>query len=269
MEEAVKERPMPTGEGLTFEKVWAMFQETDRKFQEDRKQQQEWQDKQRQEWQEKWQKEAEERRKEAEERQKEAEERRKEAEERRKEAEEQRKEAEEQRKEAEERQKKLDRQFDEMAKQRKLYDKKIGDLHNSFGKLAEHLVLPGITKRFNELGFHFQEIFQGSHKLVDSEGEVLAEIDILLENGETVIAVEVKTKPDEEDIERHIERVEILRDFRLHKKNERKKVMGAMAGAIFPKHVKDAAYKAGLYVIVQSGDTMKIEMPSGWKPREW
>ena len=28
------ERPMPTGEGLTFEKVWEMFQETDRKFQE-------------------------------------------------------------------------------------------------------------------------------------------------------------------------------------------------------------------------------------------
>jgi hypothetical protein len=32
MTEAVKERPMPSGEGLTFEKVWAMFQETDRKF---------------------------------------------------------------------------------------------------------------------------------------------------------------------------------------------------------------------------------------------
>ena len=30
MEAVVTERPMPTGEGLTFEKVWAMFQETDR-----------------------------------------------------------------------------------------------------------------------------------------------------------------------------------------------------------------------------------------------
>jgi len=28
MDTAVVERPMPTGEGLTFEKVWAMFQET-------------------------------------------------------------------------------------------------------------------------------------------------------------------------------------------------------------------------------------------------
>jgi len=35
------ERPIPTGEGLTFEKVWAMFQETDRKFQETREQMEE------------------------------------------------------------------------------------------------------------------------------------------------------------------------------------------------------------------------------------
>ena len=34
MEMTVTERPMPTGEGLTFEKVWAMSQETDRKLQE-------------------------------------------------------------------------------------------------------------------------------------------------------------------------------------------------------------------------------------------
>jgi len=27
MDTAVMERPMPTGEGLTFEKVWAIFQE--------------------------------------------------------------------------------------------------------------------------------------------------------------------------------------------------------------------------------------------------
>ena len=40
MEATFTERPIPTGEGLTFEKVWAMFQETDRKMWEtDRKMQ--------------------------------------------------------------------------------------------------------------------------------------------------------------------------------------------------------------------------------------
>jgi len=34
MDTTVIERPVPTGEGLTFEKVWAMFQETDRQMKE-------------------------------------------------------------------------------------------------------------------------------------------------------------------------------------------------------------------------------------------
>jgi hypothetical protein len=38
MTTAVTERPMPTGEGLTFEKVWAMFQETDKQIKETDKQ---------------------------------------------------------------------------------------------------------------------------------------------------------------------------------------------------------------------------------------
>jgi hypothetical protein len=30
-----------------------------------------------------------------------------------------------------------------------------------------------------------------------------------------------------------------------------------------------AALEAGLYVIVQSGDTMKLKIPEGFQPREW
>jgi hypothetical protein len=31
----------------------------------------------------------------------------------------------------------------------------------------------------------------------------------------------------------------------------------------------EAAIEAGLYVIVQSGDTMTINVPPDFKPREW
>ena len=33
MKATVTNRPPPTGEGLTFEKVWAMFQESERRIQ--------------------------------------------------------------------------------------------------------------------------------------------------------------------------------------------------------------------------------------------
>ena len=82
------------------------------------------------------------------------------------------------------------------------------------------------------------------------------------------MAVEVKATPAVKDVEHHIKRLEILSDH-YRKKNEYRKVQGAIAGAIFGKTEKEATLEAGFYVIEQSGDTMKIEVPAGFTPREW
>jgi hypothetical protein len=147
-------------------------------------------------------------------------------------------------------------------------DKQIGDLGNRFGELAEHLVAPGIAKRFNELGYHFDDVIAERVRLVDRSGKILTEIDLLLENGDYSIAVEVKTRPKEKDAEHHIKRLEILRE-RKDKRGDNRKIRGAIAGAVFSKEAKAAAIAAGLYVIEQSGDTMKISVPEGFTPREW
>jgi len=70
------------------------------------------------------------------------------------------------------------------------------------------------------------------------------------------------------DVEQHIKRLEILREFRGRRHDERK-IQGAIAGAIFGVAEKKATLEAGLYVVEQSGDTMKIEVPPGFVPREW
>jgi hypothetical protein len=194
MTEAVKERPLPTGEGLTFEKVWAMFQETREQFQEAKL------------------------------------------------------------------------MILETGKQIKQNNEQYGDLSRRFGEVVEHLVAPGIEEKFNEMGYHFSEVHDGNNKIKDENGEIKAQIDILFENGETVLAVEVKSKPNNKDINEHIKRLKVLREKR-REKNDGRKIIGAIAGAVFKDNVKEAAQKAGFYVIVQSGDTMKIDMPEGWAPR--
>ena len=203
--------PPPTGEGLTFEKVWAMFQETRLQFQEENA----------------------------------------------------------------ERHREIDRQMAETRLQMQETDKRLdrlskqmGDLHNRFGEMAEHLVAPGIAKRFNELGFRFDIMAPGGLKIKDENGNVKAQIDLLLENGEYVAAVEIKSKPAEKDIELHIQRMSVLRE-RKKKEYEGRKILGAIAGAVFPDSVQKAAAEAGLYALVQSGDTVKMELPEGFKPGEW
>jgi hypothetical protein len=39
--------------------------------------------------------------------------------------------------------------------------------------------------------------------------------------------------------------------------------------SVYNSLCKEAAIEARLYAIVQSGDTMQIEVPEGFTPREW
>ena len=153
-------------------------------------------------------------------------------------------------------------------KQLKKTEKIVGGLSNRFGEMAENMVKPGIYKRFNELGYHFDTRSPGGHVIDGEDGKTKAEIDLLLENGDTLMAVEVKATPKIKHIAEHIKRLEILRDYR-RKRNDSRHVEGAVAGAIFGVEEKKATIEAGLYVIEQSGDTMKIEVPEGFVPKRW
>ncbi|MDR3170974.1 MAG: hypothetical protein LBU17_05005 [Treponema sp.] len=164
--------------------------------------------------------------------------------------------------------KETDKKFQETAQQIKDLNQQMGGLHNSFGDLAEHLVAPGIAEKFNALGYHFDSIAPGGKKILDEQGKLLAQIDLLLENREYSVAVEVKSRPKEDDIMKHIKRLETLRQY-MDKHHDSRIIRGALAGAVFPENVKEAAIEAGLYVIVQSGDTMQIEAEEGFIPQEW
>jgi len=160
-----------------------------------------------------------------------------------------------------------DRLIKENAKQMKITDRKVGELSNRFGELAEHLVAPSIREKFNELGFSFGEVSRDK-EIVDAEGNSVAEVDILLENGDTVMVVEIKAKPSEKDVKEHIQRMEILRR-RADARNDKRTFQGAIAGAIMGKAVRSHILKNGLYVIEQTGDTVKISIPEGFKARSW
>ena len=176
--------------------------------------------------------------------------------------------AKERMKEAELQNKEFDRRIQEIDRILKRNSKQMGDLHRRFGQLAEHLVAPNINKRFNELGYHFGSYSPGGQRIENEQGKILTEIDLLLENGKTIMAVEVKVKPALKDVEHHIKRLEILSEHR-RKINDMRKVQGAIAGAIFGIEEKKAVIDAGFFVIEQTGDTMKIEVPDGFVPREW
>jgi hypothetical protein len=160
-----------------------------------------------------------------------------------------------------------DRRLKETSQLVKETSRSIGGLNNSFGELAEHLVAPNIKEKFNALGYHFKGIAE-NQRIENEQGQVIAEIDILLENSDYIVAVEVKSKPKNADIDNLVRRLEILRKYK-DENNDKRKIRGAIAGAVFHDPVKSAILEAGFYVIEQTGDTVMINVPEGFKPKEW
>jgi hypothetical protein len=138
--------------------------------------------------------------------------------------------------------------------------RQMGNLGNKLGSVVEHMLIPGIEEKFNELGYTFENI-STDMKMKDSSGNTYAELDIVLENGEYVMLIEVKTDLKIEDVKNHSERLQTIR--RRGRKWQDKKLLGAVSAAIVENNVRDYAKKNGFFVISQSGDTMRIDKPEG------
>jgi hypothetical protein len=160
----------------------------------------------------------------------------------------------------------MEAQFKETDKQIQSLSKRFGDLGNSFGEVVEYMVAPGIADRFNERGYHFHGVYPGGLEVQDEQGRTLTEVDILLENDDFIIAVEVKSKPVFKDIAHHIKRLQILQRYFSKNPGFHKKIAGALAGATFSNDLKQAAIEAGLYVIVPSGSSIKLDIPQNFEP---
>jgi len=171
-------------------------------------------------------------------------------------------------KETNEQMKETDRRMEKTRLENEEIGRRMGYLNNRFGEIAEHLVAPGIVKKFNELGYKYTGCHSRGFIVHDEKGNIAAEVDILMENGASIMAVEVKTKPKTQDIAHHTKRLEILKQH-FNKNNDNRKIYGAIAGAIFEEAEKKACTNAGFYAIVQTGDTMKIDVPEGFVPKEW
>jgi len=144
----------------------------------------------------------------------------------------------------------------------------MGGLHNRFGEMAEFMVAPGIIDLFNDLGFHITDEMLHGVRIRDGKKNVRAEIDLFMGNGDSIIAVEVKTSLGEKDIEHHRKRLEILREHN-NKTGDRRKILGGMAVAVLKEDDRKAVLDAGFYLLEPSGYMMKMDLPEGFVPREW
>jgi hypothetical protein len=197
------------GKTLSFEKVWAMFAETDRKQAE---------------------------------------------------VAEQSRKTDEQLKELGRKQAKTDEQI-------KALSANIGGVSRKLGKWSEEMIAANICEKMNPFGYEFTEC--GRNKRYWENGRKVAEVDCFLENGGFVMPVETKAELTVEDVDEHLERIAKIRLI-MDRRDDKRIIVGAVAGAIVPENVCKYAHKKGLYVLVQSGEAITVEdLPEKFEARKW
>ena len=145
--------------------------------------------------------------------------------------------------------------------------KNIGGVSNRLGQLTEAMFSGELWKKFNAQNYGFTRQ-TGTAKYTEN-GKVIAEVDFLFEDGRYVMPVEVKTKLDRDDVNEHIKRIGTIRRY-MDAREDKRTLVGAMAGGTVDDRVLKYAQSSGLYVFVQSGDSVIIaDAPPDFKAREW
>jgi hypothetical protein len=145
-------------------------------------------------------------------------------------------------------------------------NKTVGGLSSSMGRIIEHMVGGNnIVQQFQDIDIeitsHSRNKTFGMRGTSDS-----GQIDVFLENGDLVILVEVKAQLGDDEVREHLEQLEKYRLFG----NDKRRILGAVAGAVVPDDIIKFAHRKGLFVIVQSGEFVEIvKPPAGFKPKEW
>jgi hypothetical protein len=142
-------------------------------------------------------------------------------------------------------------------------DKWIGYFGNKIGYLVEAILIPGIKTKINDYGHTFDSLC-ARKQFFRKGGKAFAEVDLFLEDGKEVMAVEVKTQLSASDIDYHINRLKLLR------KHDSESVRGktlraAVAGLGINADAREKALGLGMYVIemVEDDRSVNVIRPAG------
>lgn len=160
--------------------------------------------------------------------------------------------------------KETDQKFKETAEQMKETDKKVTALTGKWGRFVEGLIAPAVERLFGERGYKVDRVYQRVKAHKNGGG---LEIDILAVDGEHAVLIEAKSTLGVDDVRDHLERLERFKLF--FPEYADRKVIGAVAGIIIDEGADKFAYKRGLFVIEQSGETVKITNDDEFSPMEW
>ncbi len=156
-----------------------------------------------------------------------------------------------------------------MAKEWKKTDKKMREVMGLFtsqwGKMMEALVKPDALRLFQERGIQVNYCMRRVEARVGGRN---MELDLLLENGQEVIVLEVKTTLKLDDVKEFMaeELGEFLTFFPRYRNY---RIYGGVAALDVDEGVDKYAYRNGLFVLMVGGGVVQIKNDDKFRPKNF
>jgi len=149
-------------------------------------------------------------------------------------------------------------------------NKQIAALGSRIGEIVKNMVAGNIIEKFQKLGYDVTGC-SPNKSFKNKELGISGEIDLLLDDGKVAILIEVKTTLETADVRTHIKRLTKYRRYADARGfGDKQRFIGAVAGTVVKDEAAQLAQENGMYVIVQSGEAVKIiPPPEGFRVREW
>jgi hypothetical protein len=150
-----------------------------------------------------------------------------------------------------------DRRLGELGKQ-------IGGLGNRLGEFVEGVVRPGLVRLFRERDI---DVHRTLRDVAGDKNGIALQVDLLVVNDTDAVAVEVKSKLTDRDVDDHLERIGKFKI--LFPEFASKRLLGAVAAMVVTDGAVRYAERNGIFVIAQAGDDAVFLNTPGFEPRAW
>ena len=165
-----------------------------------------------------------------------------------------------------------DRRMQETDRQMKETDRKLKEVTtaiglrfgNRLGEFVEEMVRPAAVRVFQARGIAVHQVFPRAY--AERDGDAM-EIDLLVVNGSDAVLIEVKSELKVDDVKEHVGRLQRFK--KLFPQYAAFRVLGAVAGMVVAEEAARYAYRQGLFVLAQSGETVAIRNDLDFQPGVW
>ncbi|MBF0614241.1 MAG: hypothetical protein G8237_10630 [Magnetococcales bacterium] len=161
--------------------------------------------------------------------------------------------------------KETDLRFQETDRKLQEVGRRIGQLGSRLGEFVEEMVAPACERLFAERGIPIHRVFR--RMTAKLSGGRFMEIDLVVENSDSLGLVEVKSKLTVSDVQEFMEDLSLFKEFFPRYADMR--VIGAVAAMVVEENVLRFAMHQGLFVIVQAGENVRIANDPAFVPRVW